>query len=484
MRGTWLLAATLWGCAQVEAPGGAEAGPADAATGPVDARAAGEVADSAAIARDAGEATDAAGTRPSDGAASDGGTMRCEDLPFRALPFCPKNTGVCAGARFHCEDGRAVPCQDADYRAYHASYADPETDALCDGLDNDCDGRTDEACACAAGATQPCGTDLGECVAGVQTCTGAAWGRCEGPLGPLPERCNGLDDDCDGRADEDTADEAPPCAQQAGVCAGARRRCGGAAGWAECDAAALAAHAALYVRDEGGAHCDGVDNDCDGRTDEGCECRPGESRACGTDAGECRPGTQTCDGGRWRPCDGEGPREETCSGRDDDCDGVVDEGDTCPERHACRAGACVRTSALVQAESGARGHAVGREERGGWCAGTGDYDEGYLTFGPYLDDLPAGEYEAVWRLLVDDHAAHDDDVARLEVNDYDRRPNCGDCVIAARNVERREFAGDFEWQEIGLRFRNPGEGHRLEFRTRWYDVAYLCEDRVEIRRVD
>src|SRR5689334_4903154 len=69
---------------------------------------------------------------------------------------------------------------------------------VCDGQDNDCDGSYDEDCACADGAVQSCGTDVGACVAGTQTCSGTTWGACLGVVAGANESCNGLDDNCDG----------------------------------------------------------------------------------------------------------------------------------------------------------------------------------------------------------------------------------------------------------------------------------------------
>jgi parallel beta-helix repeat protein len=73
--------------------------------------------------------------------------------------------------------------------------------------------------------------------------------------------------------------------------------------------------------------CDGKDNNCDGQTDEGCTCTPGTQQPCGSDTGECKKGKQTCDSsGKWGACVGEVlPATETCDGKDNNCDGTIDE---------------------------------------------------------------------------------------------------------------------------------------------------------------
>ncbi|MBN2495420.1 MAG: hypothetical protein JXR96_12570 [Deltaproteobacteria bacterium] len=158
------------------------------------------------------------------------------------------------------------------------------------------------------------------------------------------EDCNGLDDDCDGSTDEEL--DAPRCALFKGVCATARKRCAGPQGWQDCS---TGDYGERYERDE--ESCDGFDNDCDGSMDELCPCAQGQTHACtGPDEGICSPGEQVCEqvGGQWRWSDGcEGeiePRDEECNQLDDDCDGQTDEEfdlgtdvEHCGEcNHACR----------------------------------------------------------------------------------------------------------------------------------------------------
>ena len=67
---------------------------------------------------------------------------------------------------------------------------------VCDGLDNDCDGYVDE------NLTRGCGeTDVGICKFGTETCMDAKWSGCVGAVNPGTEWCDGLDNDCDGIAD-------------------------------------------------------------------------------------------------------------------------------------------------------------------------------------------------------------------------------------------------------------------------------------------
>ncbi|MBW2461428.1 MAG: putative metal-binding motif-containing protein, partial [Deltaproteobacteria bacterium] len=151
-----------------------------------------------------------------DGVDNDCDTMTDEDI---TAPTCRLTVGVCAGAVARCGASGFTECDGTDYGG---DYEADET--ACDGMDNDCDGTTDEGCTCTPGMTQPCGSDIGLCMAGTQTCDSAAsWGLCASETGPMGEVCDGDDNDCDGTADEAGDLVAPDCPLQQGVCSGTKR---------------------------------------------------------------------------------------------------------------------------------------------------------------------------------------------------------------------------------------------------------------------
>jgi len=71
------------------------------------------------------------------------------------------------------------------------------------------------------------------------------------------------------------------------------------------------------------------DDNCSGEANEDCECTPPASRSCaeGGIVGACSTGSQSCEAGAWGDCDiAPAPTELSCDGMDEDCDGATDEG--------------------------------------------------------------------------------------------------------------------------------------------------------------
>lgn len=247
----------------------------------------------------------------------------CDGLEDEAsdleAPNCPLSQGVCTGSKRRCGGVAGfIACRGVE--SYGGDYEATET--ACDGLDNDCDGVEDEGCSCIDGTIQSCGSDVGVCAPGTQTCIGGAFGECS-DTGPATETCDGEDEDCDRRVDEDLS--ASLCPLTRGVCLGATRTCDGASGFGACTPGSYGPN---YEEDE--TRCDGRDNDCDGMTDEDCDCLDGTRQSCGTSVGRCERGFQECVGGSFGACQGGvTPTTEICNGFDDNCNGATDEDFVC-----------------------------------------------------------------------------------------------------------------------------------------------------------
>ena len=153
----------------------------------------------------------------------------------------------------YCELGD--DCNQADPNVYEGA---PE---ICNHIDDDCDGAPDEDF-----------TQLGmSCTAGVGVCETAGWTFCSpdgtsticavNPVNGGSELCNEADDDCDGATDEDFPELGEPCTVGTGACAVSDKWvCAADGSGVSCNVTPLTPSDELLN--------DGIDNDCDGLTDE------------------------------------------------------------------------------------------------------------------------------------------------------------------------------------------------------------------------
>ena len=270
----------------------------------------------------------------------DGLDNDCDGVPDEALDMpCGTDEGVCELGVSRCLEGEYQDC---------ANAIGPSAE-VCDGLDNDCNGQPDDGvnCNCTNGQVRMCGTDVGACRSGQQTCVNGQWQACEGNVAASVEVCNNIDDDCDGNADDGIAAEQSTCG--VGQCAAQGQIVCREGGFVDTCSPGRATP----------EECDGRDNDCDGDSDEG---NPGAGEACNTGIpGICAAGTTSCARGAVL-CNQNNAASfsPTCGNQiDEDCDGNADEwrnpcnncGDALemgPRGHACRTPYVIRTARARQ----------------------------------------------------------------------------------------------------------------------------------------
>ncbi len=234
-----------------------------------------------------------------DGDGVGGNASQC--LCKAADPYTAEETGDCNDLNPFVTPGKPESCNGQDDDC--DNIIDPPDSIKCDNYYKDADkdgwGDSDDGqCLCAKDGdyTAEKGGDCND--DGVTVYPGAA------------EICNGDDDNCNGAIDEGAGGGAP-CAtnNELGTCTG----------FIICSPAGDLICSAPEAEAE---VCDGADNDCDGVIDEGLT---GQACTSENDFGTCT-GKIVCNDAGTTSCDAPEPAAEACDGADNDCNGVVDEG--------------------------------------------------------------------------------------------------------------------------------------------------------------
>ena len=237
----------------------------------------------------------------------DGGGRDCDDTNPLVYPGAPEACGDgvdadCLGGDEPCDadfdgDGFNVnhDCNDRNPDIHPPRFPGEDLE-ICDLIDNDCDGLVDEGNPRRMAGVPPelappvqCGqTDTGECAMGWNVCgrngLGSATVSCVEAIGPRPEVCNFLDEDCDGANDNGVRNPCDGCGNispelpglSCGPCGRDQYQCTG----------------------PNVTQCDGVTygNDCDG-------CSPLRNNVGGR-CGPCRRDRYVCNGREEVRCNG------------------------------------------------------------------------------------------------------------------------------------------------------------------------------------
>jgi len=279
---------------------------------------------------------------------------------------CFPESGVCSDCYDPDGDGYGigpeclgVDCDESD------ESVNPGATEICDGIDNNCISGADEGFP--VGETCD-GADSDLCANGTYTCRadGSDVECVNETIENIAETCDGADNDCDGFTDEDFPLLGLSCdGDDSDLCANGTYTCAPGGYSVECVNETI-----VNIPEV----CNGLDDDCDGLTDaaDAADLIANDTQLCETQVGVCLGCTKPADlcfGGVWGACGPthyaycnsfyEAGSETSCDGRDNDCDGTIDEmtdtdvnncgfcGNVCNLPHAtavCSSGSCLISS--------------------------------------------------------------------------------------------------------------------------------------------
>ncbi|MBI4979934.1 SUMF1/EgtB/PvdO family nonheme iron enzyme [Candidatus Woesearchaeota archaeon] len=272
--------------------------------------------------------------------------------------------GMVADEECYAPYGKDGDCNDNNKLIY------PGAIELCNAVDDNCDGQTDEGLLNQSYYTGLTGTSgVGSCTAGIKSCVNGAWEITTPEVTPaITELCDGKDNNCNTFVDEgvpmstfylDNDKDGFGDLNQSIV------------GCTAVDGSVYSSGVKMlnYITQDGDCNdtdakinpdateiCNAIDDDCDTIVDNGLEqevkcglnnngtkttycvdgstvdktvcvdpdeCKVGDIKVCST---ACGTGIETCVDGVYVNCTATLPSTEVCDGKDNNCDGITDEG--------------------------------------------------------------------------------------------------------------------------------------------------------------